>query len=73
MAETIIVCQKCGNKIGHTEIIGGHECLVVNGIAVNVMKGACIACGEEFYWSISEQQLSKLIKLVLEQRKKRQI
>lgn len=67
---TTIECEKCGNKIGQMGRVGAHECLVVNGIAVNAMKGACVHCGQEFYWSISEQQLSRLIGRTLEQRKK---
>ena len=70
MAETIIVCQKCGQKIGHTVKIDGESWPVVGGVMVDYIKGVCVECGEVFFWSVVEQQLSRLIKHSLEQRKK---
>lgn len=50
--------------------VEGSEWLVVNGVVVNYMKGACSVCGSEFFWSISERQLANLIKGVLDKRRK---
>lgn len=58
----IITCQKCQSKIGETAEIQGGEWLVINGVAVNVLRGVCLNCGEEFHWSISERALARLIK-----------
>lgn len=66
----IIACQKCGNKIGHTVNINDETWPVVGGVMVDYLKGVCVECGEVFFWSVAEQQLSRLVRRSLEQRKK---
>lgn len=66
----IIECQKCGHIIGHTVQIGEQSWPVIGGVLVDYIKGVCTHCGQEFYWSITEQQLSRLVRNALEQRKK---
>lgn len=60
--ETVIIeCQKCGREVGQMQEIAGHSWLVVNGIAVNVMRGVCLHCNHEFHWSISEKALATIL------------
>lgn len=66
----LVRCQGCGSQIGELRLFEGSEWLVVNGVVVNYMKGACSVCGSEFFWSISERQLANLIKGVLDKRRK---
>lgn len=72
VTNAIIECQKCGHKIGYTIKIDDQTWPVVGGVLVDYIKGVCVHCGQEFYWSITEQQLSRLVKRTLEQRKKYQ-
>lgn len=64
MAKEIVVieCQKCGHEIGRIESIRDSDWLVVNGIAITVMRGVCVDCGQEFHWSISEKKLAQLFR-----------
>lgn len=66
----IIECQKCNHQIGQMEKIGEQSWPVIGGVLVDYIKGVCTYCGQEFYWSITEQQLSRLVRNVLEQKKK---
>lgn len=58
--EVIIECQKCGREIGKIQKVFSNDWLVVNGIAITVMRGVCVDCGQEFHWSISEKKLAQL-------------
>ena len=64
----IVCCQKCQTEIGRIGKIGDHECLIIGGIAINFIRGACTSCGAEFYWSISERALAELIRRLQELR-----
>lgn len=64
----MVVCQKCGSMLGQVEEIEGHEALVIDGLAVNNMRAVCLKCGQEFYWSLSERALARLIKRAKERR-----
>lgn len=66
----IIECQKCGHKIGHTVKINGETWPVIGGVMMDYVKGVCVECGQVFFWSVVEQQLSRLIERTLEQRNK---
>ncbi len=58
--EVIIECQKCGRVVGNIQKVLSQDWLVVNGIAITVMRGVCTDCGQEFHWSISEKKLAQL-------------
>jgi hypothetical protein len=70
MADSEIVCQKCGYKFGEMVQVGDCSWANIGGVLTNYHHGVCAVCGQEFYWSISGQQLSRLVKRTLEQRKK---
>ncbi|RJR09980.1 hypothetical protein C4588_04125 [Candidatus Parcubacteria bacterium] len=65
---SVIVCSKCSREIGQVDQIDGKEYLIINGLAVNVLRGVCIYCGAEFHWSISERMLAELIQRVMQLR-----
>ena len=69
MAEQI-ECPKCGMVHGEVRAIEGCESLVIGQLAVNNLRGVCLNCGYEFYWSLSERALARLIKKALENRAK---
>lgn len=58
-----IRCKRCHRLIGELVEVDGQEWLSVNSVLITVMRGSC-TCGEEFHWSISEQQLARLIERV---------
>lgn len=69
MDDEIVKCQKCGRKIGDVKKIAGKDFLVINGIAINHMRGVCLACNTEFYWSFSERLLVELLRHIAERSK----
>ena len=61
-----IVCPKCGLTHGEVREIEGHESLIIGQLAINNLRGVCLNCGYEFYWSLSERALARLIKRALD-------
>lgn len=66
MDDEIVRCQKCGREIGKVKRITGKDFLVFNGVAVNHMRGVCLSCNTEFYWSFSERLLAELLRHITE-------
>ena len=69
MAIPVIIKCKCGNEIGReVEVADGIIRLQMGGVVVQSAHGACVQCGREFHWSMSEKLLEQLIQRVLELR-----
>lgn len=52
----------CENEIGTIVEIEDRELLQLGGLLVTKVDGACIKCGHEFHWSITDKMLEKIIK-----------
>lgn len=65
-----VVCPKCGNEIGREYYIDGVAFLECGGMIIRRADANCKQCGEDFHWVVPDIKLQRLIKRVLEQRKK---
>jgi len=66
-ANGVVVCSRCGAYIGHmversANGSGWQIWLAVGGAVVYAAHGVCMACGEEWHWSSSEQRLAALLR-----------
>lgn len=67
--QNAVKCPVCGAWIGSISSIEGQDRLRIGNIYVNVARGVCADCGNEFHWSISERMLAELIQHVIQMRR----
>ena len=57
----VIACPGCDRTIGEVTLVAGQEWLLLDGVVVRTMHGACSICGAEIHYSASDRMLSGLI------------
>lgn len=61
-----IHCNECKRELGNCVTVPGSdiEFLQLGGVLLRKAHGVCPHCGAAFYWSVSDQQLERLVRLV---------
>lgn len=57
-------CARCGALIGTEKLIGDLHVLTVGSIRMDIMAGVC-TCGAQFYWSLNQKKLDRLIEGII--------
>jgi hypothetical protein len=68
--DNLVTCPKCNNEIGREYEVEGVLFLDCGGVIINHLSGNCKQCGADIYWTVPNVKLERLIKKVLEGRKK---
>ena len=63
--ETPMLCKKCGMLIGY-QVEG--KVLIINGLIIKVISGACMECGTVFHYSMQDEELECLLKKIIDRR-----
>lgn len=66
----IVRCPKCQKEIGREYIVDDIAFFDTGELIVRRIEASCKQCGENIYWVVPDVKLQRLIKRVLEQRKK---
>jgi len=57
-----ILCTRCNTVLGKMVPVGERELPNIGGIIVSKVDGACVNCGQEFHWTVTEKMLEAILK-----------
>lgn len=68
-AEKPVCCKHCGMPFGVRAVDAqGNPCVIINGLAINTISGACLECGTVYYYSQKAEGLEVLLKDIIERK-----
>ena len=63
--ETPVCCKKCGMPFG---IKLFDRSIIINGLIIKVISGACMECGEMFHYSMQDDNMEVILKRVIDRK-----
>jgi len=63
--ETPVCCKKCGMPFG---IKLYDRTIIINGLIISQISGACMECGTMFHYSLKEDDMEILLKNIIDRR-----